>query len=249
METESLNERSRELINHYYQKLKNKNLNYDGVVNETCYLNSCVKILYILKETWSKDNNKYSIVRDMNEWICRLKKPFADKTLSKKMFDRLSEWTYGILHNCSSYEKVKEKLNELPTYHYPLCCIGYINLSKLITQNSTTSNSDLEKYFNQNKELIKEQIKLLKPDVIIACGVNKTYGIADKIYSLFKTNEDKDEDWRDGGSNGCRIITVDNKKVGLISSIHPSGRFDPKEMFENMIKGWNNLKYDIDINC
>jgi hypothetical protein len=85
METESLNERSRELINYYYQKLENKNLNYDGVVNETCYLNSRVKMLYVLKETWSKNNNKYSIVRDMNEWICRLKKPFADKTLSKKM--------------------------------------------------------------------------------------------------------------------------------------------------------------------
>jgi hypothetical protein len=78
METESLNERSRELINHYYQKLKNKNLNYDGVVNETCYLNSCVKILYILKETWNKNNNnKYSIVKDMNEWICKLKKTFC----------------------------------------------------------------------------------------------------------------------------------------------------------------------------
>jgi hypothetical protein len=184
----------------------------------------------------------------MNEWICESKNPFADKTNSKKMFDRLSEWTYGILHNCNSYEKVKKELKKLPTYHYPLCCVGYINLSKLITRNSTTQNSDVERYFNQNKELIKEQIIILKPDVIITCGTNKEYGIADKIYNLFKTDNDEN-DWRDGGSNGCRIITVDNKKVGLISSIHPSARFDPKEMFENMIKGWNNLKYDIDINC
>jgi len=233
----SLNEKSNELIKNHYNK--NTGLNFDGLINEEKYMNLPIKILYILKETWSvSEHNNYSITKDINEWVCKNNELFANKTSSKKMFDRLSEWSYGILNEIYDFDEVQKQLNELITYHKPLCQVGYINLSKELTIDSTTSFAKVKQYLENNHKLIKEQIKLFKPDLIITCGVYGEYGIADEICALFE----KKPEWFDGGANGSSIINIDNKKVGLISSYHPAAIKISKEKFNEILKGWKNIK-------
>jgi hypothetical protein len=234
----SLNEKSNKLIEEHYKRTSG--LNYDGLINEEEYKKvKNRKIVFILKESWSKNiDENYSITKDINKWVCKNNKLFADNTSSKQMFDRLSEWSYGILNNCYDFDEVQNELNKLNTYHKPLCKVGYINISKEITTDSTTSYSKVKQYLEKNKNLIKQQIELFESDVIIACGVYGEYGIADAIYSLF----DEKSEWFDGGANGSSIVDVNNKKVGLISSYHPAAIKIAKDKFNEIMTGWKNIQ-------
>jgi uracil-DNA glycosylase len=236
----NLNERSKKLIKQHYGR--EQELNFDGAIDENSYKDSKIKILYILKESWGNDRN-YSIVDELNKAIYNGGK-FETKSA---MFDRLAEWTYGILNDCDNYDEVVKNLKENnESYQKPLCQVAYINISKEITPNSTTKDSKLKKILKKNKELIKKQIELFNPDVIITCGIWGEYGIADEIAKIFKM----DTDWLDGGANGATIINVNCKKVGLISMLHPAARANGKDEFNMLMSGWKNIKKDIlCINC
>lgn len=231
-----INAQSKALIEVHYKR--KYGLNFDGVINEKSYNESKVKILYVLKESWGNDKD-YSIIEGLNETICANHGVFGTETRSQTMFYRLAEWSYAIENNIFNYDTVCEKLNEKESKQSPLCKVGYINVSKEISEDEKSNWKKLKAIFDKNKSLLKEQIELIEPDLIICCGVSGKYGIADWIAKLFNDNAIQ---WEDGGFNGVTIIDVNNKKTGVISSSHPAYPKSKKDLFSDIKSGWEKFK-------
>ena len=140
-----------------FDKLKSQNtaIITDGIVDENQYLSSKYKILYVMKE-----------VNGGEVWDLR---KFLYQGGRWQTWDNVARWTQGILNLDKEYswkELLKDNKERRETY---LKKIGSINLKKT-GGGHTSVDKEISKAALENEEIIKKQIELYNPDIIICCG-------------------------------------------------------------------------------
>lgn len=132
----------------------------DGAVNMESYASSTLKICYFLKEAYSKDNDEDW---DLTRWL--------DNGAMTRMWSNVAEWTYGIINTTTTNISHKPQLtNQEKTVL--LKSVSVINVKKS-NGNVQSDYGDLLNYANEDKEFLKRELDILKPDVIV-CGNNSS---------------------------------------------------------------------------
>jgi len=210
--------------------------NYDGFIDFNLYKQSDIKILFVLKESYSKEilSNKddFSITRLLYETIQEAKIDFGSETQSSQMFNMLGFWAYGLLHKENDFQKTIEVLKNLKQKYLPSC--AYMNASKKVLIGQSFSDSKKVKAeFEKFQEFNKKEIEIINPNIIICGGVEGDYGLADEISKIFDPyNETK---WLDGGANGIKKIKINNKNVWLVSANHPAVVKDMQSKYQQVM--------------
>lgn len=144
------------------ERHQNKGLNkfiYDGIVNESLWIESPKKIMFFLKEAYLKDE-----VSEGN--LCS----FLNKWSVWRMWKVVSDWIYAL-------QNVTE--TSIPSFHSfdynnsdeSTCRVRSISVVNLKKSEGKTSSdySDLLNFIQQDKDLIQRQIEEINPEIII-CG-------------------------------------------------------------------------------
>ena len=183
----------------------------DGIVNEEEYLTSKYKIVYIMKE-----------VNGGSGWNL---KDFLYKGGRYSTWDNVSRWTEGLLNLNQEYDwAYLEKNNEKRRKDY-LKKIGVINLKKKPGQN-TSDYKEISRAASENRNLIKKQVDMYDPDIIICCG------IADAFIENY--SDSKSVNW-DMTKRGIQFIRFKDKII--ISFAHPEARIRDAYLYYALIDG------------
>jgi len=182
---------------HYepFESEEERKIITDGVVNEQEYYNSGIKILWILKEAYDKDND--------GDCTWSLSKKIGTDDFLKVVGGAKTTWypiiyaTYGILNGFMPYDDMDD-IEKLPDMAHVLRKTAFMNVQKF-PAGTTTNNRDIEKASKEHKEILLEQIATYKPDIIIggntisyfieALGLNDTHKGYDENDYWFKDNQ------------------------------------------------------------
>ena len=183
----------------------------DGIVSEEEYLDSKYKILYIMKE-----------VNGGRDWNL---KDFLYDGGRSQTWDNVARWTEGLLNINQEYNWSYLEENNENRRKYYLKKIGVINLKK--TSGGYTSNDkEISRAAFENRNLIKKQVDLYDPDIIICCGTDDD----------FVTNylESKLVNWK-MTKRGIQYIKCNNKII--VSFAHPEARIRDAYLYYALIDG------------
>jgi hypothetical protein len=201
------------------------NLSEDGIIDPESYLNTEVKILFLLKEVNSKDGfNLREYVRE------------GGRT---QTWDNIARWTCGI-HNWKkdfNWDEI-EPIN-IKTRKEWLRFIGVMNIKK--TPGGHTSNAkSLWEDSSKDKEFLDRQFKLyynnpqLKPDFIIACGTQTS----NFFHTLIPFAQDKL--WMHT-TRGVQYYEYEKGKF-FIKYAHPEARVADNLLYYGLIDAVKELK-------
>ena len=128
----------------------------DGIVDESWWLQEqCVpKICFFLKEARTQEEH-YVLTDDL-----RAREPW-------RLWQRVAIWTQAIqaAFSCEhAYDDEKLKLRS----HTAIKQIAVVNVKKSDGKN-TSNDKDLIVFANQDKDLLKQELELIDPDIIV-CG-------------------------------------------------------------------------------
>ena len=135
----------------------------DGVIDEKQYLEAPIKILWILKEPNSPDDDIY----DMRKGIATLLDGDVIHKDWAKTFTALAYSTYGILNNKT--EEYYPKIEGNAPVVESLQKTAFINVKKLPGK-SFAIKKELRDFYSRYNLLLKEQIEIINPDVLIFGG-------------------------------------------------------------------------------
>ncbi|WP_308749133.1 hypothetical protein [uncultured Anaerococcus sp.] len=183
-----------------FEKLRKDNhaIVTDGIVDENEYLSSKYKILYVMKE-----------VNGGKDWDLR---EFLYEGGRPQTWDNVARWTQGILNLDKEYsweELLKDNEKRRETY---LKKIGSINLKKT-GGGHTSVDKEISKAAWENKEIIKNQIEVYNPDIIICCGTAEDF--------VKSALDPKEINWT-MTQRGVKYIK-DKEKI-ILSFAHPEAR-------------------------
>ena len=155
----------------------------DGIVDVDKYLSADLKIMWILKEVNSPDDEEW----DMREVLSDLKSACGTKIKEgwASTFNPIVYTTYGIL-NSLHWEDIPNT-NVDPKIIDVIKMIAFVNTKK-VSGGAVAINNKLLNFHNQYGYILKKQIESFMPDVII-CG--NTLEIIDDFgneYDLLKEN-------------------------------------------------------------
>jgi hypothetical protein len=170
----------------------------DGMVNPKQYVNSKIKILYLLKE-----------VNGGSDWDLR---EFLRDGGRKQTWNNIARWTEGInsipdeipwnkLENITDEER-KEILQQICVVNVKKTAGSYTADEKLIRQAA-----------GKDAAYLRRQIELYAPDMIICCGTEWTYW-----HEIMKM----EPDWKQSSRGIWYFIENTNRVV--ISYSHPEAR-------------------------
>ena len=142
----------------------------DGIIDPEKWNNAPVKILFLLKEAYEKQDKKED--QEYCQWVRGLKSLHGQSTTWKRM----SEWIYGIF-------KLKEhgKLFEFPKDKYCddkdksfddkdrleyLRSVAVVNIKKS-NGKSGSAKEDLEEYIESDWTFLKKQMDYIDPELIV----------------------------------------------------------------------------------
>ena len=183
----------------------------DGIVNEEEYLTSKYKIIYIMKE-----------VNGGAGW--NLKSFLYDGGRSQT-WDNVAMWTEGLLNINQEYNWSYLEENNENRRKYYLKKIGVINLKKT-SGHHTADNKKISMAAFENRNLIKKQVDLYKPDIIICCGTADDF-----VKNYF---DSKFVNWN-MTKRGIQYIKCNNKII--VSFAHPEARIRDAYLYYSLIDG------------
>lgn len=166
---EDYEKENEELILEFKQNKLHKEqpyINIDGIVNSKEWFKQEKKILFILKEAYHSDKTltEYNLIQELSEY-----NPWG------KIWQNVGKWSYGIRNTNEesipdfapfedmAKDEVMKMLND------EINKIAVINIKKS-NGKSKSDYDDLWKYAKDDKELLKKQIKLIKPNTIVCCS-------------------------------------------------------------------------------
>lgn len=158
MNSQELTEKLEENLKKFQRN--GNNIIPDGIVDIEQYLNSDIKVLWVLKEANSSEDDW-----DMREALASYLK--TEKGLRygwANTFTPIVYTTNGIFSeenwdNMGDFTKDSDIIDCLQK-------VAYINVKK-IPGGSVADGNVIQNFYNENKEVLHEQIKLINPDVII----------------------------------------------------------------------------------
>lgn len=186
------------------------NFIYDGAVNIAMYETSTPKICFFLKEAYSKgEDTSWSLTK----WL-------ADGAMTR-MWSSVAEWSYGIKHTTKTFIPPKPMLSTHEKT-MQLQSIAVVNIKKS-NGNVQSDYNDLLQYAIEDKELLKQELDILSPDVIV-CGNNSSllrllYGA--EINSKGKVASDGQINYEFMQKNGFVIV---GEQV-IIDYYHPANQY------------------------
>ncbi len=190
---------------------------YDGLYSAEKYLDSPIRLTWILKEPYDDFENGKPVGGD---W-----------SITKDLFNDPIKWsknktgkmviyaTYGIFNQKKWTDM--DYISDKPEMANVIQKMSYINLSKMPAY-TTSSDSALWKKYSEWKDITFEQIKLYDPDVIIFGNTLKYFKNDLKKEDIISDSINKYNDLID-------IYRKDNKKL-IIDTYHPGKRFSNEEM-------------------
>ena len=191
-------------------KINNPSIVTDGVVNEKEYLDSKYKILYIMKEVNSYQNGGWSLTE------------FISNGAIPQTWDNVARWTEGILNLEKDFDwEYLSRANDLRRNIY-LKKIASINLKKTPGRHTSIAK-EISMGAKNNKEIIKKQVDIYQPDIIICCG---TSGI------FVKDCLESDLTWQ-MTSRGIEYMILDNTII--VSFSHPEARVADQYLYYALI--------------
>lgn len=195
----------------------------DGIVDEVKYSTSHKKVLYILKEAnGGKERN--------SDWDL---KKFLRKGGRKQTWDNIALWQYGInnLNQILNWNILKSKINDKNFRKTQLESIAAINIKKE-PGGHTANNNLLWDYSWKDRDLLREQISIYKPEIIVCCGT----GAMVKEHQLVE----RFENWETSFC-GIEFFIIKNKSV-IINYCHPGARIDDNYKFYPLIETLKEIK-------
>lgn len=178
----------------------------DGIIDLDKWHSAELKILFLAKEAYG---GTYDLRQEIRE------------SAPYKNWYTVRDWTFAITHVLSK--------NSIPTFRSEdiekwevgnawLRKIAFINVKKSKGKPSTDGD-DLNTYVESDKDLLRDQIDHINPDVILCCY---TFGAYEKIYGIAKENMEAISEW-------CLHHEVNGKRRLVINYWHFSGRY-PRDM-------------------
>lgn len=141
----------------------------DGIIDPGKYLDSKLKILWVLKEA-NSESTTWSYIENFKnkDWLL---------THGKKVptLKRIIYTTYGILRDCQ-WSEIPDAKDEKS--FEPLQEIALINIKK-IPGSSIAKPSEIQAAYYTNQELVKEQIDTYDPDVVIFGNTLNYFDVSD----------------------------------------------------------------------
>lgn len=194
----------------------------DGIVSEEEYLDSNYKIVYIMKE-----------VNGGSGWNL---KDFLYKGGRSQTWDNVARWTEGLLNINQEYNWSYLEENNEKRRKYYLKKIGVINLKKTPGQN-TSNYKEISSAAFENRNLIKTQVDLYNPDIIICCGTADDFVNNYFDFKFVNWNMTK---------RGIKYIKCNNKII--VSFAHPEARIRDAYLYYSLIDGVREILGNSDSN-
>lgn len=209
---------------HFTQfETPSRQLMLDGIVNVTEYYNSPIKIMWILKEPYDNKQNgggNWSMTDALNEGA-------LGNGRDASTWQPIIYSTYGILNNYIKYEKMP-KIVDTKNMNLILRQVAFINVQKLPAK-TRTSDTEIKKAYQINKEILQLQIATYKPDIIIG----------GKTLHLFK------EDLKITKNEELKFGHFLKDKTLFINTFHPAQTKITKNEYVNKIieraETWKNI--------
>jgi hypothetical protein len=190
----------------------------DGIINEKGYLNSPLKVLYILKD-----------VNGGEGWDLR---KYVDGGGRAKTLNNIARWQYAIEHFKEDipFSKVDNISQSFREKH--LKNIAIINLKKE-PGGPEAINDQIWTYSWDDKSFIVKQIVLYKPDVVICCGTGEMVRKRELITPFKKWN------WSLSNSG----VEYYKNEILILKFVHPQQRkFTKKKLFNMFLETIRELK-------
>ena len=190
---------------------KRKKFIPDGIVDVQSYLDSKIKVLYILKET--------------NGFIEGGLAKYLKGGGRASTWNNVTRWQYGItnIYKDIRWGEIETISNE--TRKSQLKNIAIMNLKKEPGEEKAVSKQ-IWNYALEDKDLLKEQIQIYSPDVIICCG---TGDIVKKLELIKKFNK-----WE---KSSYGVSYYQSKDQIIIDYYHPAYYGEsPKKLFYPLYK-------------
>jgi hypothetical protein len=156
---------SRQLFKEWKSRLNDgQHIGIDGAVNPCTYYPSRLRILFILKEIHHLTDKDDNLVKHLRE-----------DPVSGKTWNNVVRWTEMIrqVFGDGKVERSTVSMDKDITAarrHDVLQDIAVINMKK-VPGGATSNTKNIVAYSQAHGDLLERQIKLLDPDVIVACGV------------------------------------------------------------------------------
>ncbi|ERT59316.1 hypothetical protein J2S72_000779 [Peptoniphilus koenoeneniae] len=204
----NIEKKQAELFNEW--KKKYKYFSSDGIVDFYAYKNAYPKITFILKETNEKeDDGGY----DLTEFL-------RDGAVGGCIWNNVSRFSAGII-NKIDFETVKDiDKNDRKKYLAP---ISVINLKKTPGR-ATSIDSEIDKFAKEDREYIKKQVEICRPDLIICGGTGDTF--IKNILNLDTSSWTYISDY-------LSYLTYNDTII--VKTYHPACRKRKKDLFENIV--------------
>lgn len=130
----------------------------DGIIDENHWVNSTVKVLFLLKEAY--DSKKVEGSWDLSTLIRR-------KKVSGRTFKPMAQWAYGVQGLLRSNEILPFQ-GDGAAVELALLSSAVVNLKKSGGKNKSSSKN-LSAYVDEDWDLISKQIEIISPQIVI-CG-------------------------------------------------------------------------------
>lgn len=202
-------------------------LNQDGVLREgDLWEKSPIKILFLMKDYTndSMDDIRYETGR--KNQILEGEDPIKRDAFTMNII----YWLYGLTHPTDnpSFLFCEIQAGAKCFWFYERYPLVRLNCKK-VSGDSTCSCSTLQKYLNnpEYSQLLGEQIKLFKANIIVCCGGSSCMANFVKG-QCYRTN-----DWEQFEKES--LWYNEKEELLVIDTYHPSSRYSRRELFEGLI--------------
>ena len=206
-----------EIVSTISDSLNNKAPIIDGPLSVNEYYNAPIKIMWLMKEAYDDEGDGgWSFTdfytKDYDGFYSDLIRGKSRGTWQPVVYT-----SYGILKACNNenikYNQIPDIWNK-PELAKSLSNIAWINVQKLPSKKgSRTDMNHIKDALDTYCTIIKKQIDLLNPDIIICGGLYRVHRLFNKLFGTSIENKIDQNSW-------VEYCLIDNKLI--ISAYHPS---------------------------
>jgi uracil-DNA glycosylase len=151
--------------------------------------------------------------------------------------------SYGLLHDNTTFDEIENQIEDERIYSV-IEEIAFINIKKT-PGGGSANKTEIRRHYVQNKDLLVEQVKAFKPNIIILGGTLTFFEYED----LEKANLDitKDNKFQSINESSKMSFYDISEDILLVNAYHPAyWSMSYKQYYEEMIDGlnvWKKIKH------
>ncbi len=148
----------------------------DGIVNLEAYSAAKVRILWILKEVNDNGGGDWDLRDYINDGLYANKETQKRNRNWKVTYSPMIYTTWGILNDFDEWDNIPDIDNDYPEEMIDILKQTAVINVKKFPGTSRTNVSELWRFYEYHKDIVLEQIRLYKPDVVIGAGTLDIFG-------------------------------------------------------------------------